>query len=66
MWARLFHFILFRFPSAPRACRSTGPIKMKSSMPFIRGNRCMEGMVIRKTNDDGTFIYSMSVQISAH
>ena len=34
-------FVLFFAPD-----RSTGHIQMKSSMTFIRGNRCIERMII--------------------
>ena len=42
-----FHFIFFfRFPRAPYM--STGPIQMKSSMKFMRGNRCIGRMTTGK------------------
>ena len=32
--------------SSPTVGRSTGPIQMKSSLTFIRGNRCVERLII--------------------
>ena len=43
-------FFIFHCRFRRDLCRSTEPIQMKSSMSFIRGNRCIEGMIIWKKN----------------
>ena len=45
-------FDFFRFQRSPR--RSTEPIQIKSSIAFIRGNRCIESMIIWKNNGGNT------------
>ena len=43
-----FHFVYGHFRRAPG--RSACPIQMKSSITFIRRNRCIERMIILKKN----------------
>ena len=42
MFARIFHFELFRYLLTPYS--SAEPIQLKSSLTYIRGNRYIEGM----------------------